>query len=156
MKVLIVEDRFDNAVTAMQFFSSKGIETVVVGDAEMAIEKLQEEVFLAAILDVEIPQRKGGKPEKLGPKVGKIAKKLGTSYVYLTGGYFHHGPQAKVFLDELCLEKDEGDLVPDKTNSLAWAKAWETLQSMGNLQAIYDTQVRYKKYTGKNYERRKR
>jgi len=146
MKILIVEDSIPNAVTAMQFFEAEGV--------GIEIAETLEEDFLGAIIDVEIPQRSGQKPARLGPKVGELAKKRGVPYVYLTGGYFHHGPEARIFLDELCLEKNEGETAPDKTNLQSWAKAWETLQSMGNLQEIYNARVRYKKYTGKNYERR--
>ena len=159
MKVLVVEDDVANAITAMQFFNSKDVEAVIVSNVETAVQKLQEEVFLAAILDVEIPRGKGANPERLGPEVGKVAKEGGVPYVYLTGytphghGHHHgHGPQAMVFLDEVCLEKGQGETVPAKSSAEAWAKAWEILQSTGNLEEIYNARVRYKKYTGKMYK----
>ena len=154
MKVLIVEDRNENALAALEFFENKGMKVKIKDNAQDAIKALRKEIFLAAILDVEIPLSKGRKPEKLGPEVGWIAKETETPHVYLTGGYFHHGPRAKVFLDELCLKEDEGDMVPDKSTSGAWAKAWEILQSTRDLEKIYEARVRFKERADKVYERR--
>ncbi|MAG44861.1 hypothetical protein CL633_03150 [bacterium] len=153
MKVLVVEDRFDNAVVALQFFKEKGIEAEVIGTANNAKKKLEKEAYLGAIIDVEIPQAIGETPQVLGPGVGELAKELGTPHVYLTGGYFHHGPQAKVFVDEFCLEQDEGNMVPDKTDLGAWEAAWDVLRSLGNLEEIYESRVRYQKFTGEMYRR---
>lgn len=153
MKVLVVEDQSENVIAALEFFENEGIEVEVVGNVEAAQRKLEEEDFGAAIIDVEIPRVEGGKPEKVGVEIGEIAKGLDLPHVYLTGGYHHHGPQAKVFLDEFCLEKNQGDLVPDKSNPEAWAKAWQRLQSMGNLNEIFAARNRYKKHTGKMYHR---
>lgn len=154
MKVLVVEDRIENTLAALKFFDGEDIPIEIASTVKDAIQKLHEEIFGAAVLDVEIPMFEGAPVEGVGHEVGKIAKDLEVPYVYLTGGYYHHDrPEARVFINEVCLKANQGDSTPEKTDPGAWAKAWEALQSMGNLEEIYEARVRYKKYTGKMYHR---
>ena len=87
LEILVVDDLAENRNAAKEYFSTLG--NVKVDFAESYIEglaKLQENVYAAAIFDLELPKLEGGKPEKLGFELAKEAAKyavVGKTFSFL-------------------------------------------------------------------------
>ena len=157
MKILIVEDRMENVIAALEWAKKAQVEVVIKSNYESAKEMLGDPEVGGAILDLEIPEKEGTKPQReWGIRLAEEGEKFGVPYVILTGGYFHGStPQAKVFVDLRDLEIDAGEIVPDKGEPQAWEKAYQALQDVcPNMEEIVEAKIRYKNFLRKPYQKR--
>jgi len=136
LKILIVEDKEENRKAAQEYFNTR--DDVYVDFAttyDEAIEKLENESYAGAILDIEFPRTMGEGSEKLGLELGRqldvIKGKYRVPHIFLSGGYVSHNKDvAMVFLDEQCAKKHLGTITPEKTEPYAWKTAYETLEKI--------------------------
>lgn len=158
MKILIVEDRFENTLAAAQWASKAGVEIVVKSDLESAKEELNNPEVGGAIIDLEIPRRKGEEPVRCGIEVGEEARKCYVPRVYLSGGYRHGARvEARIFIDAKVFAeiRSEDDLVmvesaPEKSDPQAWERAFYWLKEIApNMEEIVAARRRYYEFTGK-------
>jgi DNA-binding NtrC family response regulator len=158
LEILVVDDREENLDAAKRFFDTQeNVTADYASDFQEAMKKMNRRVYAYAILDVELPNKKGEAIEKLGLSMGKEAESLGLPFVYLTAhSYEHHGTHAcsKIFLDNFCLEHDKGKIAKNKSDQLAWKEAYETLKQVCcNPEIIVRSKERYLKTTEKMYRK---
>lgn len=159
-KVLIVEDDFANAVTALQYFSGQGMNAKIVSTYDQAMDELEEHAdeYFGIVSDLNFPQSKGKEPEELGFKLREEAKKCGVPVIILTSGKVHHGGEGYHLIPEFSDEKTkEGPRGVTKEMPEAWADAYEELKKIeteGGLEEIQKARARYKKFTGRQYKKK--
>lgn len=159
-KVLIVEDRIENVMPALKYFSDQGIDALAVSTYSDAIQELEEhgDEYLGIVSDLNFPQSKGKEPEELGFKLREEAAKYGVPVIILTAGRLHHGGgEGYHLIPEFSDEKTkEGPQGVTKNMPEAWADAYEELkniESEGGLEEIQKARARHKRFTGKQYKK---
>ena len=157
LEILIVEDQEENREAAKEFFNGvDGVNADFAGNYEEALQKLEQKIYAAAILDIKFPRGENSEPEKLGPELGRdldtFEGKYRLPHVYLTGGYYHHGEQAKIFIDLFCYEGETGSMTADKKKPEAWQDAYQKLTEIAPpsiLREIVRAKERHQKYVNK-------
>jgi len=141
-KVLVVEDNFSNAMSALiglnNYKDIKNIE--VVGVYDLAKEKLDTYQPTVALVDMNFKRTENSKPEYLGIEFGKELKKREIPYLYVTGisEKYSHGHEIHEIIIgiEVKKENDEGDLETlvkfDKfeKDEEVWQKAYDKLNEV--------------------------
>lgn len=152
IEVLIVEDREENRKAAKEYFDTRDdVNVDFATNYNEAIEKLEKNLYAAVILDIEFPKEEGYEPTKLGLELGKeLFGKFKIPYLYLTGGYFHNEPKARIFLDNEDVECEVGKTVRDKQYADAWKNAFEILDQVP-LEMIMMAKKRFQKTFGRTY-----
>ena len=161
-KVLIVEDKLENIMPAMEYFSDQGMEPQAVSTYDLAIKELEEhgDEYLGIVSDLNFPKSSPrGEPEELGFKLREEAKKYGVPVIILTAGRLHRGGGEGYHLIPEFSEKGTKDGPKGITKDMpeAWADAYEELkkiESEGGLEEIQKARARHKKFTGKYYKRK--
>ena len=161
-KILIVEDVEKNreaAEEAVKKYFSDYFKVDFAETYEQAIQKLEENIYVGAIVDLHFPRNSEEGPERIGLELGKeldvVNGRYRVPHVYLTGGYHHHGPQSKVFIDEVDAEKDIGYWTRDKSDPEAWKTAFEKLLEhcpYENMKEIVEAKERAQKYLGDDHK----
>ncbi|KYK25920.1 hypothetical protein AYK26_01425 [Euryarchaeota archaeon SM23-78] len=158
LELLIVEDDLMNRVGAKLFFDKiNNINVDFAQTYQEAQTKLEEKVYALAIIDLNIPEKEGAKPEKLGFKLGKQAGKYIIPYCIFTGGTIGHGDHAQPGI--LCYPLGDQSQkieigVSGKAEPEAWEKAYKILRKTFPLvEEVFAAKLRYKKF-GKNYIKR--
>jgi len=153
LEVLVVEDNPKNKVAAQTFFDTQeGMRVDFATTYEEGLRRLQENIYAAAIFDLELPRKEGNEPERLGFELGEEAKKLRVPFCILTGGFFHHGLTAKIYPmgDEALKENAPAGI--EKTDPHAWEMAYQSILNIcPNPEEIVAAKRRYQQFIGKQY-----
>lgn len=158
LEILVVEDNEKNRKAAEEYFNSRDdVNVNFVASYKAGLEKLQQEKYDFAILDLEFPREEGAKPEKLGLELGReldvVRGKYRVPHVFLTGA-FRHGTKilSQLFIDEFYVERNDGKIVHGKNGQKAWEDAYEKLVEIcPNIAKIQAAKERVLKFTGKPY-----
>ena len=148
LELLIVEDGLMNRAAASIYFKKiEGVKPDFAETYEEARKKLEEKVYAGAIIDLHIPEKKGGRPEKLGFDLGRIAEKYAVNHIIFTGGIGHHGqPTVFIYLNGDKTRKKETQY-PGKAEPEAWEEAYKALQKFWyNVEEVLKSKLRYKKF----------
>lgn len=155
-RILIVEDREENRAAANQYFQSReDLEVDFATSFSEAIEKLEQTVYAGAIVDIEFPREPGEEPQKIGLELGKkldiINGRYRTPHLFLTAGADHHGPTARIYLDEFCYKHGiEGERTSGKKVPETWKIAFESLEHFrGGLEEIMAAKLRFQRAQGR-------
>ena len=152
-RVLVVEDREENAAAARTFAERYGLRVTVKSNFLEAQRAVRDPKFSCGIFDLQIPKRKGERPDQQwGKEIGEEAEDFGLPYVFLTSGLHHHGgsPLTELILDGVVMER----LVGGKSSPEAWERAYRFLLSIApRMDEISTSRQYYQKYTGRPYRK---
>lgn len=160
-EVLVIEDRLDNIISAIKYFSDQGMEPKIVSTYDDAIKELEKNAdkYIGIISDLNFPKSEGRGPEELGFELMKEAKRYGIPVIILTAGRGHHGGMSYYIIPEF--SEDSGEKTKEGPKGItkdmpeAWADAYEELKKIesSSLEEIQKARARHKKFTGKQYKR---
>ena len=153
LEILVVDDLYENRVTAREYFASVGINVDLAVNYETGKEKIEQRDYYFTILDLQMPYDDEEKMGEYGFELEKIANKYAIPAVVLTGkpmGKGHHGSGSSILIGGLMLGS-----TPIKTEIEAWKKTHETIEEIFNSELIQKAKEQYTNVTGIRFQNRK-
>ncbi len=163
IKVLIVEDNFDNVLTALIAMEELDVEPIIASNVEKALEILQfrSKEFLCVLSDMHMPlSSEGGYSKEAGKIVIKECINRHIPSLVITKGVHHHEKTcieilmpdpmfalAKETVEEFSLVKVKEIECPEKKVKV-WKEAFQTLKEIlgDDLTENLKTRRLYQKY----------
>lgn len=154
MKIMIVEDLSKNIKVAKEALE-KICELDIATSYERAMELLEENIYSAAILDLNFPRHGGGEPEKLGFELEAecIKRKLPCVILSATthGGGGSGRPVSRIYKkkEDIYLTQSAFNTIdlPEKRYPESWKMALKFLQMIApNMEQIARAKERLRRY----------
>lgn len=142
LKILVVEDRVNNAIAALIGLKELG-EVKVASNLEDGIKLLDEFEPHLAIIDKNFPRKPEGKPEDIGLELVKELEKRNIPHVILTAGDHSGEPTANIIIAENTEPLPRGLL---KDHPDAWVMAFNRLKQSPGFEEIISARERFKKF----------
>ncbi|MDD5606457.1 MAG: hypothetical protein PHN37_01160, partial [Candidatus Pacebacteria bacterium] len=127
MKLLIVENEFENRLRALQAFKLEdGFEVVLVDNKKDAEKAINDKKIQAALISLFIPEKEGQEPDiKYGKDFAATLDEKEISYVLL----FSCGTKCLIYLDLLWFQRDMATTITlPRSTKECWEQALEILK----------------------------